>query len=183
MHHRKIRRAFPGISTSAVWYGNRPGQKHSAETRAKISAAGRRRFKDPLERAKSRERTRALWADSEYREARRKDQTTHGHRGPSHRHSPSPTYRTWLSMKTRCFNANYYHFHLYGGRGITVCQEWKDSFEAFLRDMGERPEGKTLDRIDPDGNYEPGNCRWATPKEQAANTRRAKAKALEAVAA
>lgn len=77
----------------------------------------------------------------------------------------SKTYRSWESMKHRCKNPKYGDFHRYGGRGITYCKEW-ESFENFLRDMGERPSGKTLDRINGDGNYEPANCRWATAVEQ-----------------
>jgi len=92
-------------------------------------------------------------------------QIKHGHnRG----HSPTPTYRSWQGMKARCSNPNDPYFHRYGGRGITVCDRWKE-FENFLSDVGVRPEGRTLDRIDPDGNYEPGNFRWATPVEQAQN--------------
>lgn len=81
------------------------------------------------------------------------------------------TYRTWYSMRNRCNNPSNRNYRLYGGRGITVCERW-DLFENFLADMGERPEGRSIDRIDPDGNYEPSNCRWATPKEQIHNRRK-----------
>jgi hypothetical protein len=75
-------------------------------------------------------------------------------------------------MKWRCLNPNTRSFQNYGAVGVTICERWLNSFEAFLVDMGERPPGKTLDRIDPHGNYEPDNCRWATPLEQRHNQRR-----------
>lgn len=86
--------------------------------------------------------------------------------------SKSGEHRIWSHMKNRCINANDKKYHDYGGRGIEVCDRWRDSFEDFLSDMGMRPSQKhSIDRIDVNGNYEPGNCRWATSKEQCINKR------------
>ena len=81
----------------------------------------------------------------------------------------TPAYRSWKAMRERCCVPTSKDYPLYGARGVRVHERWADDFLAFLADMGERPEGTTLDRINVDGNYEPGNCRWATPIQQSAN--------------
>lgn len=96
-------------------------------------------------------------------------------RATTHGLSNTNTYRIWQGMIYRCKNPNYKNYKYYGGRGITVCERWH-KFENFFQDMGERPKGLSIDRINNNGNYEPGNCRWATVKEQTSNQRRPKRK-------
>lgn len=88
-----------------------------------------------------------------------------------HGYLNTPTYRSWNGARTRCNNKNNKDFKDYGGRGIKMCQRW-DNFQNFLDDMGEKPKGLTLDRIDNNGNYEPSNCRWATYSQQNKNQRK-----------
>lgn len=94
----------------------------------------------------------------------------HGHASP---YARTPTYRSWEAMVRRTTNHISANWDNYGGRGISVCSEWLD-FQSFLDDMGERPEGTTIDRINTDGNYEPNNCRWAKASVQSRNTRSTK---------
>ena len=82
----------------------------------------------------------------------------------------TPTYTIWASMHARCNNSKNKAYKWYGGRGIVVCDRWKD-FRHFLSDMGERPKGLTIERKDNDGNYKPNNCKWATQQEQQQNKR------------
>src|SRR5258708_820255 len=81
----------------------------------------------------------------------------------------SREYRTWERIKRCCYEPSYHHYKYYGGRGIKVCKRWLDSFQAFLEDMGPKPAGLSIGRMDNDGNYEPSNCRWETAKQQMRN--------------
>ena len=90
---------------------------------------------------------------------------------PTHGMYGTPTYYSWAAMHTRCTNPNRDNYKYYGGRGIKVCERW-DSFESFYEDMGKRPESKTIDRIDNDGDYTLDNCKWSTHKEQINNRRK-----------
>lgn len=99
------------------------------------------------------------------RDATRLSNTTHGMRR-------MPEYNAWRSMKSRCYKKTNSAYHNYGGRGIEVCERWRESFENFISDMGRRPSAfHSIDRINNNGNYEPGNCHWSTGVAQGNNKR------------
>jgi hypothetical protein len=94
----------------------------------------------------------------------------HGH-SRANGGKPTPTYNSYRSMLARCYDPTHENYKNYGGRGIKVSGSWRNSFDTFLADMGERPEGRTLDRVDVNGDYGTANCKWSTDEEQKTNTR------------
>lgn len=111
-----------------------------------------------------------------YKDTRRSSSATHG------KSRTSPEFWVWVAMRQRCSNPQMKCFKNYGGRGITVCKRWEDSFANFYEDMGPRPSKYlSIERINNDGNYEPDNCKWATRVEQNNNTRRNKANKVSAI--
>lgn len=115
------------------------------------------------------ERASAMGSNPDFIAKRAAKATKHGHK---RRGAMSAEYRTWLGMKRRCYDEKFKDYPNWGGRGIRVCDRWNESFDAFLSDMGSRPLGHSIDRIDPNGHYEPGNCRWATAQQQGGENKR-----------
>lgn len=120
----------------------------------------------------------AVWIDWAFRVQPSRCRMCRSRKGPSKHLAAKPEKRArwllkklWSSMKSRCYDKKHHSYRNYGARGITVCERWLESFDNFLTDMGQRPDGMTLDRINSNGNYEPDNCRWATMTQQARNKR------------
>lgn len=99
-----------------------------------------------------------------------------GKGAPAYKHGLShhPLYHVWSEMKERCYNKTNKNYHAWGGRNVTVCERWRKNVANFISDMGDRPDGHSIDRINNDGNYEPINCRWADATTQARNRRSTK---------
>lgn len=134
------------------------------ETRAKMSVAHKGRTLSLETRAK-------ISAAKKGTNNNNQHGLTHGHTCRTGGRRTSPTYNSWQSMRQRCTNKNARAYKNYGGRGIRVCERWLNSFDNFLEDMGERPEDKTLGRINNDGSYTSKNCRWESPAQQGKNSR------------
>ena len=116
------------------------------------------------------EASSAMGSNPEFIAKRSAAVTKHGHKKKS---GPTPEYRTWLGMKRRCYDTKCKDFPGWGGRGISVCDRWNGSFDAFLQDIGTRPSAKhSIDRLDPNKNYSPENCRWADQQQQGGENKR-----------